>query len=34
MVARFEANYPFLNAAREFAAANGIELEPNFDDHG
>lgn len=27
MVARFEANYPFLNAAREFAAANGIELD-------
>lgn len=27
MIARFEARYPFLNAAREFAAQNGIELE-------
>lgn len=30
MVARFEANYPFLNAAREFAASNGIELDTLF----
>ena len=27
MVARFEANYPFLNAARVFAANKGIELD-------
>ncbi len=27
MIARFEARYPFLNAARDFAAQNGIELE-------
>ena len=27
MIARFEARYPFLNAAREYAAENGIELE-------
>ncbi|MBP5394726.1 MAG: DNA primase large subunit PriL [Candidatus Methanomethylophilaceae archaeon] len=27
MVARFEANFPFLSAAREFAASKGIELD-------
>ena len=27
MTARFEARYPFLNAAREFASQNGIELD-------
>ena len=27
MIARFEARYPFLNAAREFAVDNGIELD-------
>ena len=27
MIARFEARYPFLNSAREFAANNGIELD-------
>ena len=27
MIARFEARYPFLNSARQFAADNGIELD-------